>query len=99
MSYTYVKPGLARLLVLAMEHDFPDRIEVWKGELEQNRLTTEMRSVFEAMGYEVPRTRHVKKQTEPEDVTVEAINEREAEARDGIFSADEMAPRVDHPLT
>lgn len=57
MSYTYLKAGAARLLVLAMEHDFPDRVEVWRKELAQNRLTTEMRSVFEAMGYEVPRVR------------------------------------------
>ena len=55
MTYTRVESGHARLLKLAMDVDFPDLIEKWKKELDQGRMTSEMREVFAALGYPVPR--------------------------------------------
>lgn len=68
MTYTRIPPGHARLLKIAMDVDFPAVMERWKTELDQGRMTSEMREVFAALGYPVPRQSRRTQPIEPEDV-------------------------------
>ena len=80
MAYSRIESGHGRILILAMEHDFPAKMEEWKEHLKLGRMTPEMRSVFAAMGYPVPRQR-VEKKAEPiEEATPESVARQEAEA-------------------
>ena len=79
VSYIPVEAGYGRVLILAMEHDFPAQMEEWKKLLKEGKMTHQMRDVFQAMGYPVPRQRK-EKQPPPPDETVEEVVKRESDA-------------------
>jgi hypothetical protein len=51
VTYHRVDAGLARLLNLGLQHDLNEKVAGWKKNLDSQRLTTEMRDVFAAMGW------------------------------------------------
>lgn len=50
-DYVYIDGDFAALLDLAVEHQLPKKVEVWRKELKQGRITPEMRDVFSAVGW------------------------------------------------
>ena len=87
MTYSRIDSRLANLFLVGLDHDVPQRMEAWREHLAQGRMTAEMREVFTALGYPVPRrqpTRKVKAGEEedtPEDIGA-AVDAEEAEAWD-----------------
>lgn len=75
MTYRYVEPGLAQMLALSLDHILPNKTAEWKKNLDQNRLTMEMRDAFVAMGW-LSSSRDSRLSDEP---TVEVEVDEEAE--------------------
>lgn len=51
MTYRPIDPGLAELLGLALDHQLPKKVEMWKQHLAKGRVSAEMRDVFAALGW------------------------------------------------
>lgn len=76
MTYSRIEPGYARIMKLAMDADFPQKVEEWKDHLDEGRMTTEMRDIFAVMGYPLPKPDRRRKHpvvSEPVDTSEDGI--------------------------